>query len=969
MIKSTIGVLSFILMTGVCSGATLTGKVRDSAGNPVPDLKLVLVQMGTGTRTAVVADGKGSFVQSLTPGEYEVYPAVEGGSTPLATVRLEAEKERCLEIRADSDGKLHITELPVQSTGIQEDPSLASIRDYRIQTPSDSGATANEVRHMADVINPFPAQKGGRIHGSLYEFHRNDNFDARNFFDPLGKPLPEYKRNQFGASLGFAVGNSLNFLGSYDGLRIVQGSTLLSHVPTAAMKHGDFGALGFTLLDPLTKEPLPGNRIPESRIHPVATRLLSLLPDPNRDDSDRNFVNNTPVVRNRDSISIRGDYQMKSGSSFFARYSLANGSGFYVHPLPSFGSNHESDWQNAALSYSPKINNRLLATWRLEYERTVDVIASVNAGQSGLLESLGIPGLAVTDPEEEGYPDFQLSSYASFGDSGLPYASTNNRYSFEGGLTFTPQKHTFRVGGGLTASQGNNNRSGGVRTGRFTFNGYYSGDAFADFLFGVPDSAMRSLGTDRTDLRRKTWSVYARDEWRLTPKWNLSLGVSYNYFGPYQSIASNVSVFYPLVFEPPKGGEIVIAGSPRAIQLGLGPAGAGGMAFPDRNDWAPNVGLAYHPLGSNRLVIRSGFATYYSPIGRDYFVSYLGRNYPFYYTESSLSPIDKAEISMDSPFSSAAVTAPGIRGIEPHLRTAYVNDWYLSFQGDISRQWRLEGRYDGNKAVHMPRTTLGNVPLPAAGDIQTRRSNPEYGRFTILAGSGSYSRNAVNLDAERRLADGLSLKTGFSLTEGMSDLYYGNPANPRNLSAERARFDSPARQFYINYIVDLPFGKKGRIGRDVSGWMQPIIGGWRLSGITHLQDGSRFTVTSNGDPNNDGVSDDRPDRLASGVLDASERSIDKWFATQDFADPRPYSFGNSGRNILTGPSYVNWDLSVIKQTKISDGNLIEFRLELFNAFNQVNFDQPSSVLGTSLFGKVFGASRAREIEVALRYSF
>jgi hypothetical protein len=219
------------------------------------------------------------------------------------------------------------------------------------------------------------------------------------------------------------------------------------------------------------------------------------------------------------------------------------------------------------------------------------------------------------------------------------------------------------------------------------------------------------------------------------------------------------------------------------------------------------------------------------------------------------------------------------------------------------------------------------------------------------------------------LADGLSLKTGFSLTEGMSDLYYGSPSNPRNLSAERARFESPARQFYLNYIVDLPFGKNGKIGRDLSAWMQPIIGGWRLSGITHLQDGSRFSVTSNGDPNNDGVPDDRPDRLASGVLEASERNIDHWFAIQDFADPLAYSFGNSGRNILTGPSYVNWDLSVIKQTRISDGNLIEFRLELFNAFNQVNFDQPSSVLGTSLFGKVFGASRAREIEVAVRYSF
>jgi hypothetical protein len=229
--------------------------------------------------------------------------------------------------------------------------------------------------------------------------------------------------------------------------------------------------------------------------------------------------------------------------------------------------------------------------------------------------------------------------------------------------------------------------------------------------------------------------------------------------------------------------------------------------------------------------------------------------------------------------------------------------------------------------------------------------------------------NALSLQAERRLADGISLKTGFSLTEGMSDLYGGNPSNPRNLRAERARFDSPARQFYLTYVMDLPFGKNGRYGRDFSSWMQPIIGGWRLSGITRFQDGNRFTVTSTGDPNNDGVSDDRPDRLGPGVSEGSKRTIDNWFATSDFAAPGPYSYGNSGRNILTGPAYVNWDLSVIKQTRISDGNLIEFRVELFNAFNQVNYEQPSAIYGTSLFGKIFGAHRAREIEVALRFSF
>ncbi len=140
-------------------------------------------------------------------------------------------------------------------------------------------------------------------------------------------------------------------------------------------------------------------------------------------------------------------------------------------------------------------------------------------------------------------------------------------------------------------------------------------------------------------------------------------------------------------------------------------------------------------------------------------------------------------------------------------------------------------------------------------------------------------------------------------------------------------------------------------------------------GSLAAQGGSRFSVTSSGDPNNDGVSDDRPDRLGPAVLAASDRGVDAWFSAGDFAAPLPYSYGNSGRNILVGPPYVNWDLSVIKQTRFSDGNLVELRVELFNALNQVNFETPNAVYGTSVFGKIFGAHRAREIEVALRYSF
>ncbi|PYV15593.1 MAG: hypothetical protein DMG07_09435, partial [Acidobacteria bacterium] len=233
-----------------------------------------------------------------------------------------------------------------------------------------------------------------------------------------------------------------------------------------------------------------------------------------------------------------------------------------------------------------------------------------------------------------------------------------------------------------------------------------------------------------------------------------------------------------------------------------------------------------------------------------------------------------------------------------------------------------------------------------------------------------YTREALELRVERRLTSGVSLKSGFTWSRTLNDLYRGYPSNPRDLRAERGpAYYTPAREFFLNYIVELPFGRGGKLLRNPGGCLQALIGGWRFSGVTHIQDGVPFDVSLPGDSNNDGLSKDRPDRLGSGRLDPAARSINSWFAVADFAEPPAYSFGNSGRNILVGPAYQNWDVSLIKQTRFADGQMVEFRVELFNAFNHVNFDLPYSVFGTSSFGEIFGARRAREIELALRYSF
>lgn len=858
--------------------------------------------------------------------------------------------------------------------------SLIGIGAYQIGIAAVEFAPSRaESQSISGIVNPFKVRTRGRYYGTLYEFHRNDNFDARNFFDPVGEALPEFKRNQFGVSLGAFLSNRLSVSGTFDSLRLIRGSTKLSHVPTSEMKAGDFSVLltqedPIQLVDPFTGQPFPNNQIPQSRIHPVALEMLPTMLSPNREDSDRNFVNNQPVIENNDQFSFRVDYEFSQDSKVFANYRFSQGDSARVASLPAFGSTGTRRSQNVSVDYTRTFSENLVSSLRLKFSRSLDEELSRNASQVGLLDSLGISGVSTLDELDEGYPEFSLAGYVSLGDrTNLPRKFLRNNFEFNGTFTYAHRQHRLGFGAQIEFKQLNDNRSGGLRRGSFDFDGNYSGDAFADFLLGIPRSAERGVGSDRADLRQQQWEIFLRDDWKINPKFNLSISLTYNYLPPWRSVHDNVSIFYPLVFEPPLDGEMVVIGSERAALLGLAGLDSGDSAYPDRNDWAPSLGLAYSPLGNNRLVIRSSYQIRYNPVFERQVANFIGRNFPFYYVEESVadSSLTSPELDLSNPFETLTPTERTVRAIDPHIRNAYTQDWRLSIQNEFLRNWNLEISYRGTKETRNTRMTSANVPLPGAGSIQERRPNPLFGAFRIMTGSGSSVGHSLELEVKKRFSEGFSLQSGFTWNRSFSDGYRGEPSNPRNLQAERAVAGfNVSKRFFMNYIIDLPFGRGRSLSTAWAGKLRWLLEGWHLSGITSIEEGRPFNPTLRGDPNNDGVSADRPDRVGSGRLESSQRSIDQWFDVDAFAAPADFAFGNSGRNILLDPGEVTWDISVSKQTKVSDdGGLVEFRVQLFNAFNHTNFESPDSTFGTSNFGKIFEAKRAREIEIALKYSF
>ncbi len=443
------------------------------------------------------------------------------------------------------------------------EPSLESIAEFEILFggPEFSAVTS---RQFSEIVNPFKIRKRGRFYGSLYEFHRNDNLDARNFFDPVGEPLPEFKRNQFGASFGASVTRGLKVFGTFDGLRINRGSTLLSHIPTREMKRGDFGILETALINPFNGQPFENNVIPADLIHPVAQRMLAEIPEANRDDLDRNYVNNLPVIENEDNYSARVDYEFGPRTNLFGQYRLTNSNGANVSPLPSFGTTERRRSQDLSADVVHNFRPELVTSVRLNARRTTFAELATASSQTGLLDSLGIAGVSKLDDLDEGFPEFQLEGYATLGPgrrNQSPRTFFNNDLEIAVTTTYAPNDHQLSFGVEWGLLQINNNRSGGLRRGRFEFSGNYTGDAFADFLLGIPDSAERALGTDRSDLRRQNWKFFFRDDWRISPRFSLSLSLTYQYFSPYRSVHDNVSTYWPLLFEPPVDGELVVTGS------------------------------------------------------------------------------------------------------------------------------------------------------------------------------------------------------------------------------------------------------------------------------------------------------------------------------------------------------------------------------------------------------------------------
>src|SRR5262245_42653387 len=594
-------------------------------------------------------------------------------------------------------------------------PSIDVIQEFKVQTNSYSAEFGQAAFGQITLVTKSGTND---FHGSVFEFLRNDKLDARNFFLPKRGQL---NRNQFGGTIGGPIiKNRTFFLFNFEGLRERRGVEAFASVPPESWRQGDFsGVTGLTLLDPQTPGlQFTGNRIPDSRIHPTARAALALWVKPNV-GAPGLAVNNLLVTHpneiDDDQFTAKVDHQFSDKDRMNVRFTrskrtefVAATGAFTVTPLlPGFENINPPINEVAAINHTHIFTPRLLAEFRSSFTRSLFVAESVNTNDEGFYDQFGINN-PIPGPRFEGAPtfSFQRISLTTYGDGDfVPQKDVSNEFNYAGVVTWTRGDHSFKPGYSLTRYQQNTpGPITGFRRGQFVYRGDFTGHAFADFLLGLPFSAQRVVGKG-VETGRSWWhSVYFNDDWKITPRLSLTLGLRYEYVSPLVDNLDRRSTFYPLTNTYNTGlpGQIIVANSNEAKSvLGLDGVAARALYEADRNNFAPRFGFAYSP--NDKMVVRRGYGIFFTN-SQNFVNNFVinRRQPPFAETQQITSSTAIPQINVADPFSNA--TAPSVIGtqnIDSKFREGYVQQWNLSVQRELLGGIGLEVGYVGNKGIKL----------------------------------------------------------------------------------------------------------------------------------------------------------------------------------------------------------------------------------------------------------------------------
>ena len=893
-------------------------------------------------------------------------------------------------------------------------PPVDAISEFRIITLN---ANAEFGGALGSTTNIITRSGTNQVHGTLWEFLRNDALDANNYFALVKEPL---KQNQFGATVGGPVKKDKTFyFGFYEGFRNRQGETALTTVPSVKERIGDFSQLcpeGFTagfcnnpshqLFNVFANAPYPNNQVPQSQFNSVSENLLSFFPLPNH---GANLFSTTQTLSNdSDQFGIKIDHYLDPRDTLNFRYMFYQLS--QTDPLspggasvPGFPVGEDQRAQSFVAQETHTFSPSLIAVARFSFLRNKFLFGERENHQ--LPSSLGFqytPSLNIA----AGPPFVEVNGYATVGD---PITGPRNTYEdvfdYSGSLSWVRGKHEMKFGGGYQRQQ-INVLQGIATNGFFVFAPFPVTDAFASFLVGQPVVFLQGIGNFSRGIRGNGVNGYVQDTYKVASRFTINAGLRYELPEPYTEIHNRMSLF-----EPGKKSQ-VMPNAPAGLLYPGDPGVPAGLIPTDMHGFAPRLGIAWDPTGDGKWLMTSAYGIFYEPY-------YTGEGGPLQTPISAPPFLGTPQVSLPdfaNPFNGNP-PAPGTFSpdltnltLSPTLTLPYTQDWDLNLERSFGSNWLLEVGYVGTKGTHLPRFieanpavfvpgTVNGQPISNSSNADQRRlysgctladppSTCKFSSTGEIAGIANSSYNAMEASLRKRFSYGLSFLASYTWSKTIDDVSSFNitgsaaqpvagendlAQDPFNLAAERGLSLFDARNRFVgSYEWALPFWN------DAQNWYQSALGGWQLDGIATLMSGTPFTVFDSVDvaaqgtaPEITGFSAQRPNLV--GNSNNGPRAVSAWLNTRAFQRLDPVlnagQFGTEGRNVNIGPAYADWDFGALKNFKVAESKQLQFRAEMFNILNRTNFRLPDSDISSPTFNHILAAEAPRQIQFALKFLY
>jgi hypothetical protein len=839
--------------------------------------------------------------------------------------------------------------------------AVDAVREFEVAT---STYDASFGRNGGAQVNVVLKSGTNAVHGTAYEFFRNNAADARNYFVPAAEPDPRYQRNQFGVSLGGPIRKNRTFwFADYEGRRVREGITRVTNVPTALERRGDFSQSKLPyIIDPFTQFPFPGNVIPANRLHPIGAAIANLYPLPNRNVSRQNYVS-SPLQRDTNNqFDARIDHQLTAQSDLTFRYSFGNRafydpfSGPKFAAIPGYGVDVPRRSQNFMAAYTAAIRPTLLNEFRAGFNRVA--LAVYQQGRSGVTNAqLGLPVIS-TKTRDAGLSFITLPGYSPLGDEyNNPQKSVTNTFQLLDTATWATGRSLWKFGFDFRRLQQNAFRDVQSR-GLIQFYGFL-GDAMVDLLQGLPVVT----GVARLDnpqyLRASSFNFFANNNLRVTSRLTLILGVRYEFTTPPTDRFNRASVYD--------------TATGATLPVGTGGIPASGYRS-DRNNFAPRFGFAY--AARPGTILRGGYGVYFDQSslapGEGLYFNPPYFDFRLFVTTQQFPLLLHDPFPANYPFPSP----PSATAFQRDMRTPYMQHWNFNIQQQLGRNRLVEIGYVGSKGTNLISARDINQATPSASPIVIR-PNPRFDDVNVIESRASSNYHALQTRFQQRFARGLSALAAYTFSKSIDDAsgFFSTagdanfPQDSRNVRLERARSSFDVRQrLSLAYTYDLPLSPKAGLARI-------LLAGWQTNGIWTFQSGRPFTVALLDTIDNSGSgrsslgfgAGDRPNYLRNATL--SNPTPNRWFDTTAFAISTPGTFGNAGRNILTGPALQTINASLLKNFPLSETKSLQLRAEAFNLLNHVNYDLPDNFLMSPTFGQITSSQSPRHLQLGLKVIF